>query len=142
MTAQRSMKPATEPPVNELQEADQHAEQINFQASHFSRGSQAHPYRSGPTPVWSAEVPINQREFLRAELRQNRTHAVLDLRRWFIPPNDNTRPTERGFAIAVRHLPAVAGLIEAALTQASATGLLSELHARHRRDGDVDGAAS
>jgi hypothetical protein len=123
MTAQRSMKPATELPMNGLQEADQRAEQINFQASHFPGDSQPHPHRSGPTPVWSAEFPINQREFLRVELRQHRTHAAVDLRRWRRSPGGDLLPTSRGFAVAARHLLTLKAIIDTAAAHARADGL-------------------
>jgi hypothetical protein len=126
MTVQKSVKPATEATVNGLQEADQHAQQINFQASHFSSDSQAHPHRSGPTPVWSAEVPINQRECLRVELRQHRTHAAIDVRRYRRSTDGDLQATERGFALALRHLPAMKALIDAVVVQAQADGLLDD----------------
>ena len=74
------------------------------------------------TLVWSAEFPINQCELLRAELRQNKTHAVLDLRRWFKQSTGSARSTERGFAISVQHLPAIEALICEALARAAGLG--------------------
>ena len=126
MTVQKGVKPATGPTVNGLQEVDQHAQRISFQASHFPGDFQAHPYRSGPTPVWSAELAINQREFLRVELRQHRTHAAIDVRRWRRSPNGDLQATERGVALALRHLPAMKALIDAAFVQAQADGLLDD----------------
>jgi hypothetical protein len=126
MILQIGAKPATEATVNGLQEADQHAQQITFQANHVSGDSQAHPYRSGPTPVWSAEVPINQRECLRLELRQHKTHYSVDVRRCRRSPDGDPRPTERGFALALRHLSAMKALIDATTVQAQAVGLLDD----------------
>jgi hypothetical protein len=126
MTAQKGVKPATEATVNGLQEADQHAQQIAFQANHFSGDSQVHPHRSGPAPVWSADIPINQRECLRVELRQHRTHAAIDVRRWRRSPDGDLRATERGFGLALRHLPAMKALIDAVVVQAQADGLLDD----------------
>jgi hypothetical protein len=80
--------------------------------------------RPNPTRIWSAEFPINQRELLRAELLLHKTHAVLDLRRWFKPPNSTARSTGRGFALSIHHLPAIEALICAALAQVRAAGLL------------------
>jgi Transcriptional Coactivator p15 (PC4) len=77
------------------------------------------------TQVWSAEFQINAREILRAELRRHKTRVTLDLRRWFKPPDGAAQPTGRGLAISVKHLPAIAKLIDAALAQASVAGLLS-----------------
>jgi hypothetical protein len=80
--------------------------------------------RSRPAPIWSGEIPINQREVLCAELRLHKTHAVLDLRRWRLSPDGNLQPTERGLALAMRHLSAMKELIDAA--QAQAVGLLED----------------
>jgi hypothetical protein len=124
VTVQKGVKPATAPTVNGLREVDQLVQQINFQASHFPGDSQAHPHRSGPTPVWSAELPINQHEYLRVELRQHRTHAAIDVRRWRRSPDGELQATERGFALALQHLPAMKALIDAAVVQAKAKDLL------------------
>jgi hypothetical protein len=72
--------------------------------------------------IWSTEYEINGREFLRAELRQGKKRgAVVDVRRWRKQPDGTTRPTEKGFAISVRHLSAIIDLLGAALAQAAAT---------------------
>jgi hypothetical protein len=76
--------------------------------------------------VWSAEFPINQCEFLRAELRRRKTRVTLDLRRWFKPPDGAARPTGRGFAISLRHVLAIQALLGAAIAQAVAGGLLND----------------
>jgi hypothetical protein len=95
------------------------------------------------TPLWTAEHPINGSECLRAELRQKKTRSVLDLRRWFKPPDGASWPTERGFAVATDHLVAIGALLEAAIAQAKDRGLLPETeginatsHAPHRSDTD------
>jgi hypothetical protein len=124
MTVQESVKPATEATVNELQEADQHALQINFKANHFSGDSQAHSCRS--RPVWSGNLQINQHECLRVELRQHKTHAALDVRRWRRSPDGELQATGCGFALALRHLPAMKALIDAVVVQAQADGLLDD----------------
>jgi hypothetical protein len=82
--------------------------------------------QSRPLPVWSTELPINSRESLRAELRLHNKRLVLDLRRWFRPPNGTARPTGRGFAISARHLLAIQALLGAAIAQAVAGGLLND----------------
>jgi hypothetical protein len=127
MIAQKLMKPATEQTVNGLQEADRHAQQISLPANGVLGDLQAHPRQSRPTLVWSADVPINQRECLRVELRQHRTHAVLDVRRWRGSADGELQATGRGFALALRHLPAMKALIDAALVQAQADGLLDDV---------------
>jgi hypothetical protein len=82
--------------------------------------------RADATSVWSADFAINQRECLRAELRQHRTHAAIDVRRWLRSPDGDLRATERGLALALRHLPAMKALIDAAVVQAQADGLLDD----------------
>jgi hypothetical protein len=71
--------------------------------------------KSDKAPLWTGEHQINNRECLRAELRTGKTHATLDLRRWFKPPGGPARPTERGFAIAARHLLALRTLLDATI---------------------------
>ncbi len=78
------------------------------------------------TPIWSVTLPINQYECLRVELRQHRTHATIDVRRWRESPDGDLRATERGFALALRHLRAIKALIDAAVVQAQAVGLLDD----------------
>lgn len=101
-----------------MRETTNHARQRN------AKSSQSRPEA---TQIWSAEFPINTREFLRAELLLRKTHVVLDLRRWFKPLDGTAQSTKRGFAISVRHLQAIAELIGAALAQASAASLSSEI---------------
>jgi hypothetical protein len=81
---------------------------------------------SKSSPVWSATLPINQHECLRVELRQYRTHAALDVRRYRRSPDGDLRATQRGFALALRHLPAMKALIDAVFAQAQADGLLDD----------------
>jgi Transcriptional Coactivator p15 (PC4) len=94
-------------------------------------GEQAQQRNRVPSPgadatsVWWTELQINACESLRAELRRHKTRVTLDLRRWFKPPDGAAQPTGRGLAISVKHLPAIAKLIDATLAQASAAGLLS-----------------
>jgi hypothetical protein len=98
MTVQKSVKPLTEPTVN---------------------GPQS-------KPVWSADFQINEYECLRLELRQHRTHAAIDVRRWRRSPHGDLRATERGFALALQHLRAMKVLVDAAVVRAQAAGLLND----------------
>ena len=66
--------------------------------------------------IWLGEHQINAREFLRVELRR----AVVDIRRWRRTPDGTAQPTGKGFAISVRHLPAIVDLLSAALAEAPA----------------------
>jgi Transcriptional Coactivator p15 (PC4) len=71
--------------------------------------------------VWSEDHPINTHEFVRVELRQQKTRAVVDVRRWLTQLDGTTRPTQKGFAISVNHLPAIIDLLSAALAKVTAT---------------------
>jgi Transcriptional Coactivator p15 (PC4) len=77
-------------------------------------------------PIWSGEHKINQREAVRIEISDYRGQLIFDLRRCFYPDGESPRPTKRGVALALRHLPGVAALVNQALRQARALGLLSE----------------
>jgi hypothetical protein len=69
---------------------------------------------------WSAEFPINKREVLRVELLiESNGRSTIDIRRW----NDKA-PGKHGLAFGIRHLPSAAALLNQALGQARAAGLL------------------
>jgi hypothetical protein len=80
------------------------------------------PSQSWPSArlVWSEDHPINTHEFARIELRQQKTRTVVDVRRWLRQPDGTTRPTARGFAVSVGHLPAIIDLLNAALAKVTA----------------------
>jgi hypothetical protein len=122
MTAKNGPRSVTARTVDEPQGCDLRASQFHPQANLASGISQAR--QPTPAPIWSAEIPINQRELLRAELRLHKTHAVLDLRRRRLSPYGDLQLTERGFALAVRHLSAMKELIDAA--RAVVEGLLGD----------------
>jgi hypothetical protein len=75
-------------------------------------------------PAWSGEHKINQREAVRIEILDYRGQPIFDLRRCFYPDGGLLRPTKRGVALALRHLPGVAAMLNQALRQARALGLL------------------
>jgi hypothetical protein len=85
------------------------------EGSRSSRKSESWP---STKRVWSAKYQINSREFLRFELRRERTRAVVDIRRWHRGPDDSERGTEEGFAISASHLPAIIDPLGAALAEA------------------------
>jgi hypothetical protein len=71
---------------------------------------------------WSDEFPINKRDVLRVELLiESNGRSTIDARRW----NGET-PSKRGLAFDLRHLPSVAALLNQALGQARAAGLLPD----------------
>jgi hypothetical protein len=91
-----------------------------------------------PAPIWRAELPINKCETLRAEITTGTGKVIIHIRRWYHSTDGDPQPTRKGFSCAAKHLPAIAGLINDALTHARAAGLLSESQASRRDDG-VDG---
>jgi hypothetical protein len=76
--------------------------------------------------VWFLDYEINTHEFVRAEILQARTRTVIDVRRWRKLPDGSTRSTGKGVALAARHLPALKHLIDAALAEGHAKGLLND----------------
>jgi hypothetical protein len=85
---------------------------------------QAVSFNKNP-PIWSAEFPINQRNFIRVEITYLKGSPVLSLRCWFRPDDGLARPTRRGIIFAIRHLPSAAAHLNEALGRARAAGLLS-----------------
>ena len=90
-----------------------------------------HEHKRTPQPwaskcVWFLDQDINTREFVRAEILQTRTRTVMDVRRWRRLPDGSTQPTGKGVALAARHLPALKHLIDAALAEGQAKGLLND----------------
>jgi hypothetical protein len=86
---------------------------------------------SATTQVWSAEFPINQREFLRVRLMLPRNNKpALDLRRWHRPADGSPeKPTGKGFALSTKHITSLAALVNDAAAQ-------TRDPAPHRRDAD------
>jgi hypothetical protein len=75
-------------------------------------------------PAWSGEHRLNQREAVRIEISDYRGQLIFDLRRCFYPDGEPPRPTKKGLACAVKHLPALAALLNEALHHARVKGLL------------------
>jgi hypothetical protein len=76
--------------------------------------------------AWFLDHDINAHEFIRAEILQTRTRTVVDVRRWRKLPDGSTQPTGKGIALAARHLPALKRLIDSALAEDLAKGLLND----------------
>jgi hypothetical protein len=70
--------------------------------------------------VWSIEHQINARDLLHIELHWKGTHVIADVRRWLRRPDGSEQAAQKGFAVVIRHLPAVEALIEEALAEAHA----------------------
>jgi hypothetical protein len=64
---------------------------------------------------------------VRLDIYQGRD--IIDLRRWYSDGNIDHKPG-RGLAISVKHLPALAAALNAALSQAEAAGLLTEVETK------------
>lgn len=76
--------------------------------------------------IWLTDHEINACELLRVELRQQGERAVVDVRRWRRKPGEAAQATGRGFALSIRHLRAFSELLNAALAEAEAAGLLDK----------------
>jgi Transcriptional Coactivator p15 (PC4) len=84
---------------------------------------QATSFNENP-PIWSAEFPLNGREIVRVELGKVNGTPIVNVRRWFRPDGELPRPSKRGLACALKHLPALAALLNEALHHARVKGLL------------------
>jgi hypothetical protein len=75
-------------------------------------------------PLALAEWPRNERETVRVRLDRYNGHVVVDCRCWWSDASGELKPGRGGLTLAVRHLPALADAVAAALTQAQVHGLL------------------
>jgi hypothetical protein len=70
--------------------------------------------------IWSAAICINKRDALRVELlTKSNGRSTVDIRRWSCEES-----SKRGVAFDIRHLRSAAALLNEALGQARAAGLL------------------
>jgi hypothetical protein len=116
MTFERK-SPARRVTVRTGQEKDLTMQEIAEQAKDFNRN----------TSIWSSEFSLNSREFIRVELAEINSRSIISVRRWFKPLDGSPpRPTKRGLACDVRHLPDITASLTEALRQARAAGLLSD----------------
>jgi len=81
-----------------------------------------HPFAKSSERIIS-EWPINTREKIRVRLDVYQGRDIIDLRRWYSDGTLDHKPG-RGLTISVKHLPALAAAVTAALSQAEAAGLL------------------
>ena len=65
-----------------------------------------------------AEISKNRREAGRLSLSEFQGRPVVDLRTWFLAPDGEWRPSPKGLALGVRHLPALADAFAKALREA------------------------
>lgn len=73
-----------------------------------------------------ASWPRNARETIQVALDRYQDCDTIDLRTWFTAADGTERATKSGISLSVRHLPAVATAITAALVEARERGLLPQ----------------
>jgi hypothetical protein len=74
---------------------------------------------------WSGERQLNKRETLRLTLSEYRGQQTADVRRWLRPGGGKpAQSTKRGVTFLAEHLPDLRALVDEALHQARAQGLL------------------
>jgi hypothetical protein len=112
----KSAKPATEM-VSGLRKSEQLGGELRFQANPQPPNIQAVGI-SG-----SLEFALNGREVIRAEISASNARQIFNVRRWYRAEEGSIRPTKKGLACAVRHLPAEAALLADALARARSSGL-------------------
>ena len=77
-----------------------------------------------PEPIEVGAFVLNGRETIRARLDFYQGHRIVNFRKWFEGKDGIDRPTRKGIAFAVRHLPEFVALANAALARAIAEGHL------------------
>jgi hypothetical protein len=77
-------------------------------------------------PVTLAEWPRNNREMVRVRLDLYNRQVVVDCRSWWRDPKGELRPGKGGLTLSVRHLPALAAAVSAALAHARSSGHLTD----------------
>lgn len=70
--------------------------------------------------------PLNGRDTVRAALSEFNGQSVVNFRKWYRDGDGTAKPTRKGIAFAVRHLPAFAALVNDALARVCADGLLND----------------
>jgi hypothetical protein len=77
-------------------------------------------------PFTAGEWPRNNREEVRVRLDLFKDHVIVDCRIWWRDEIGELRPGRGGLTLSVRHLPALAAALGAALAHAVTSGLLQE----------------
>lgn len=75
-------------------------------------------------PIVVAEWARNNRELIRVALDKYQGRDVLDARVWWRDEQGKWRPSRSGLTLSVKHLPSLAGGLQAALLRARALGLI------------------
>jgi len=71
-----------------------------------------------------AEWPLNDREIARVSIEKFKDARLINCRKWFRTENGELRPSKRGIALVLRHLPKLAEAFTLALSIARDRGLL------------------
>jgi Transcriptional Coactivator p15 (PC4) len=71
-----------------------------------------------------AEWPINSRETVRASIEKFKDTRLINCRKWFRAESGELRPSKRGIALGVHHLPKLAEVFTEALSITRERGLL------------------
>jgi Transcriptional Coactivator p15 (PC4) len=71
-----------------------------------------------------AEWPVNEREVARVSIEKFKDARLINCRKWFRTENGELRPSKRGIALGVGHLPKLVEAFTGALSIARDRGLL------------------
>jgi hypothetical protein len=77
-------------------------------------------------PITLAEWPRNSRETVRVRLDLYSGQFLVDCRSWWRDADGELRPGKGGLTLSVRHLPALATAVSAALAHARSAGHLTD----------------
>jgi hypothetical protein len=94
-------------------------------------GQNPPPHKSGatdlPEPIEIGKFFKNRKgEFIVVQIKQFEGVVFADARQFFTAADGISRPTKKGLAISLRHLPEFIALLGRALTKAHALGLIRE----------------
>jgi hypothetical protein len=74
-------------------------------------------------------ITLNSRNCIKLELTKFADHWIVNLRRWFVSGDGKLKPTRKGIAFSVEHLPELSSLVRKALKRAKRKGLVGEKEA-------------
>jgi hypothetical protein len=123
MTAPKAAKPATASTVNGLHDVDQLVPQIDSEANSNSESAQISNVASAPS------FALNSHERVCVEIGEYNGRKIVDVRRWFCAKDGTMQRSRKGVAMSLRHLPALVDLLNTALAEAKAGGLLENADA-------------
>ncbi len=80
----------------------------------------------GVLPITVAEWERNSREVVRVGLEHYNGRDTINVRVWYRDDDDMLKPGKTGITLALKHLPAMAAGLAAAMAKAEELGLLRE----------------